>query len=582
MKNNMGSYPESQWTGWAYNGAAGSYSGYAQPPSYAAYLPESMELYSNQQSHLVHHQQMSRTTETKPRLSKEEVEVLEAEFQKNHKPNSSTKKALAESMRVDHARINNWFQNRRAREKKENNIREYAAKQKLEKDKTVAETGHYLDTDRYIDRVASSAPFPDPRRPSIKSEYTDGSPSADLATPEHDSETSQSDACSSPDMSLHATPDRALSFDSCNAGVEYFSLKPEVIGSKSAFISDSTGEFLSLGEPNPQIPSAGLQYPDFDQFPQLIMPNDDCELTPSYSQQCFPGSAGVSPASAQGSYPQYSEQEFDENHAGANGGSQRSLKSPPSMDIASRRNRRPPHLAINASRSYSAGVPRTAVDMGRRTDVGSSMRRVASATGTVRISKPSGTPRSPFFDRSHEVLIQLNRPPSFSGATPTIAPPTPNTPVVLNQQGMCEVNASCALSLNEKGSLDLAVHDPTLRTPPTTPGIIEHMFTVNSAYDVPVSDEPLVTPGLGSFPSDFEVPGVSNQVPNYITNGCSSQPQTPSYTPHMGPNYFGYSGGNAEYNWSDPSGSAKSSPGQSHQQVQFMNMTPSSFNHVEK
>jgi hypothetical protein len=49
---------------------------------------------------------MSRTTETKPRLSKEEVDILEAEFQKNHKPNSTTKKALAESMRVDNARIN--------------------------------------------------------------------------------------------------------------------------------------------------------------------------------------------------------------------------------------------------------------------------------------------------------------------------------------------------------------------------------------------------------------------------------------------------------------------------------------------
>lgn len=49
---------------------------------------------------------MSRTTESKPRLSKEEVEILEAEFQKNYKPSSTTKKALAESMRVDNARIN--------------------------------------------------------------------------------------------------------------------------------------------------------------------------------------------------------------------------------------------------------------------------------------------------------------------------------------------------------------------------------------------------------------------------------------------------------------------------------------------
>ncbi|KAH7170674.1 hypothetical protein EDB81DRAFT_753166 [Dactylonectria macrodidyma] len=577
MKNNMGSYSHPQWTGcgWAYTGNAGSYSGYPQPHSYAAYLPESMELYNSQQSHLVHHQQMSRTTETKPRLSKEEVEVLEAEFQRNHKPNSSTKKALAESMRVDHARINNWFQNRRAREKKENNIREYAARQKLEKDKVATETGQCPDSDRYSDRVASSAPFPDPRRLSALGEAIDVSPSADLTTPEHDSETSQSDACSSPDMSLHASPERALSFDSCSAGVEYFSLKTDV-DPKPVFISDSTSNFLSLGETNPPIQTTSLPYPSFDQYPQLVVPNTEDEATPSFSQQCFTASAGLSPTSAQDSYAHYSEPDFDEDNVDPSGTSQQPLKSPPSMDIATRRNRRPPHLAISASRSYTAGVPRTAVDMGRRGEIGSSMRRVASATGTGRISKASGTPRSPFFDRSHEALMQLNRSPSFSGTTPTIAPPTPNTPIVLNQQG--EIDPSCVLSVDDK----LALHDPTLRTPPTTPGIMENMFTVNTTYDLPVSDEPLVTPGLGGFPGDFEVPGVSNQIPNYITNNCSSQPQTPSYTPQMGPNYFGYSGGNAEYNWSDPSASAKSSPGQTHRQVQFMNMTASSFNQLEK
>lgn len=104
---NMGSYHQPQWSGWGYHGAANQYPRYSQQlPSYAAYLPESMELYNAHQGHLLHHHQMSRTTETKPRLSKEEVEILEAEFQKNHKPNSSTKKALAESMRVDNARIN--------------------------------------------------------------------------------------------------------------------------------------------------------------------------------------------------------------------------------------------------------------------------------------------------------------------------------------------------------------------------------------------------------------------------------------------------------------------------------------------
>ncbi|KAK7421916.1 hypothetical protein QQX98_001910 [Neonectria punicea] len=579
MKN-TGSYPQAQWSGWAYDGSASAFAGYAQLPSYAAYLPESMELYDSQQSHLVHPQQMSRTTETKPRLSKEEVEVLEAEFQKNHKPNSSTKKALAESMRVDNARINNWFQNRRAREKKENNIREYAAKQQLEKDKTTTESGHHSDSDRYSDRVVSSAPFPDPRRPSIKSDATDLSLSGELSTPEHDSETSQSDACSSPDVSVQATPDHSLTFDVGIVKAESFSLQQES-DSKAPFIPDPTGGFLTLTETTPRIQSNGLPYHTYGQFPQLVIPDDLGEATPSYSQQCFPESIGLSPNSVQDSYSQYSESDFDENSVDTGVAPQPSLKSPPSMDIASRRNRRPPHLAISASRSYSAGVPRTGGDMGRRADVGNSMRRVASATGTVRISKPSGTPRSPFFDRNSEALFQLNRSPGFTGAA-TIAPPTPNTPLVLTQPGLCDVNQPCMLSVDEKFSLDITVHDPTLRTPPTTPGLMDNMFTLDSAYDMSVSDEPLVTPGLGNFPSDFEVPCVSTHVPNYITNGCSSQPQTPSYTPQMGPNYFGYSGGNAEYNWSDPSVSAHSSPGQSHRHVQFMNMTPSNFTQVEK
>lgn len=49
---------------------------------------------------------MPKSGESKPRLAKAEVEQLEAEFQKNHKPNSSVKKGLAEHMRVDIARIN--------------------------------------------------------------------------------------------------------------------------------------------------------------------------------------------------------------------------------------------------------------------------------------------------------------------------------------------------------------------------------------------------------------------------------------------------------------------------------------------
>lgn len=102
----MGTFSQPQWPSWAYSGLEETFSPYTQLPNYPTYLADSMETYQNHHNrHLVHHH-MSRATESKPRLSKDEVEVLEAEFQKNHKPSSSTKKALAESMRVDNARIN--------------------------------------------------------------------------------------------------------------------------------------------------------------------------------------------------------------------------------------------------------------------------------------------------------------------------------------------------------------------------------------------------------------------------------------------------------------------------------------------
>ncbi|KAF7555635.1 hypothetical protein G7046_g6491 [Stylonectria norvegica] len=580
---NMGSYSQAQWPGWAYNGDNNPYASYAQLPSYAAYLPESMELYNAHQRQLVRHHHMSRTTETKPRLSKEEVEVLESEFQKNHKPNSSTKKSLAESMRVDNARINNWFQNRRAREKKENNIREYAAKQKLEKDNATSESGGHSDNDRHNDLVASSAPFPDIRRP-LRHHTREASLSSDLGTPEQDSETtetSQSDdfaAYSSPDASLQESPETSLILDDVgDIKAEYFSPDQDD-EARDIYVHNSSREFLSMPEATHHMRSDELSLSQFPSYPQLVIPNDAGETTPSFSRHGFSGSHGNS---VQEHFAQYHDSDYEDSNLVSvdSRSSMMSLKSPASIDIASRRNRRPPHLAINASRSYSAGVPRTGVDFGRRADTGNSMRRVASATGTVRISKVCGTPRSPFFDRNSEALYQLNRSPKFTGPTGTIAPPTPNTPVVLNQQGLCEATT---MSMDGKFSSDLAMHDPTLRTPPTTPGLLDNIFTMDSAYDMTVSDEPLVTPGFGSFPTDFEIPGMSSTVPNYISNGCSSQPQTPLYNAQMGPTYFGFPGGNAEYNWSDASTSERSSPGQSQRHVQFMNMTPSNFTHVEK
>ena len=47
-----------------------------------------------------------RTNETKPRLGKDEVDILEREFKKNSKPTTQMKRQFAEDMGVELARIN--------------------------------------------------------------------------------------------------------------------------------------------------------------------------------------------------------------------------------------------------------------------------------------------------------------------------------------------------------------------------------------------------------------------------------------------------------------------------------------------
>lgn len=54
----------------------------------------------------IHSEDFPDRNDTKPRLAKQEVELLERHFQENHKPPSSLKRQLAESMGVQVCRIN--------------------------------------------------------------------------------------------------------------------------------------------------------------------------------------------------------------------------------------------------------------------------------------------------------------------------------------------------------------------------------------------------------------------------------------------------------------------------------------------
>ncbi|KND95235.1 Diencephalon/mesencephalon homeobox protein 1-B [Tolypocladium ophioglossoides CBS 100239] len=560
----MGPFSQSQWPSWTYSGLGDPFSGYAQVSNCPAYLADSMETYQNHNRHLVHHHQLSRTTESKPRLSKEEVEVLEAEFQKNHKPSSSTKKALAESMRVDNARINNWFQNRRAREKKENNIREYEAKQRLEKEKAGAESGHQFESTRHCDLVASSAPFPEPRMNFGSRADASQSPSVQsvLETASETTEPSQSDDSDSPrpvkTEPVKTEPVDFSNIDASSVGSDldddmmsdelpeqidgYFNLTDACVG-----MSVKGPEPLSLVDAK----ASGQLFSGYQSFMSPHSVQRDTEaLDQSFTTAALPQ---LSPL-------------VDDTQP----------KPSQPIDIASRRNRRPAPLAIVGGRSQSSYSPRTATDFDRRGDRTSPMRRVASAAGSVRIKKPAATPRSPFYDAS----FQSRRSPSTTGPVGSGAPPTPDTPITLHQQGL--VDGTVRYSLDSKYmSADPALRDPTLRTPPTTPGFMDSLFNISSTYGMSISEETLIAPGISRLPGGFEMSSMTGGVSGFIDNAsnCSRQNETSLLSSQMGSTYFNFMGANPDYNWSDASTSTSSSPEHHTQRGGYMIMPTTNFSH---
>ncbi|KAM0279498.1 hypothetical protein ACHAQH_004559 [Verticillium albo-atrum] len=549
----------------------------------------------------------ARTTETKPRLAKDEVDKLEREFQRNHKPNSSLKKQLAEEMRVDIARINNWFQNRRAKAKQEKRTQENEARRQSEQavdqpNQDVVKE-YYPEDDHHDDLRPSAAPFPSVDS-SASPEATDA---ADRPLNEIHGLTVDSESDSaSPTSSTFQAPEQNLNdFSSTTDSMFYPSQSP------CDFSSIASAEMPEQQGPGPLTLSIPTHYsataPDssttssYAGFQSMSSGVDIEDSMSSFASRY--GSVNLEEAQARSADAiKFEHLSPDSAQSPMSGIPSLHFKSPP-MDIASRRNtKRPAQLGTGCMRSFSynqAGM-KTGMDMPRRSELPSPMRRVASATGSLPrgIQKPvSATPRSPmYFDRNQEnLLLQMAaRTPVAPVPHCSAAPPTPNTPVIVDSQAIREHTVSSSASEEDKrytyqGGLPSAQFhmDPTMRTPPDTPGLMSNfsgiMFPNNhlqTTFDYSgVSDEPLVTPGLGGFEAEFPV--MSASLPSYVAPNCGSQPSTPSYpSTNIGPAFFpSFQGGNAEYNWCDAS--LKASPGQSRaRNFQFTNMTAQDF-HAE-
>lgn len=264
------------------------------------------------------------------------------------------------------------------------------------------------------------------------------------------------------------------------------------------------------------------------------------------------------------------------------------LQSPPAIDLAGRRKR--PGLALSGIRSLSSG-PALGMDVSRRAvDPGSPMRRAAPATGIPCQRLRRFPSRGVMPDWRQESLLQAARPPTAASPFCSIAPPTPDTPVVATHQSR-EATASSSSSEEERSLLAYqatglasgqhSALDQSLTTPPATPVGLGDMFTnsigTTLGYHAPADDSFLAT-GMEAYSlrnGDFPLPP-------YVSDGYISQPSTPQAHP-MSTGYYAALPirNNAEYNWADATAmvSTKSSPNASQRrQIQFSNFTPQDFN----
>ncbi|KAL2146681.1 hypothetical protein VTI28DRAFT_2831 [Corynascus sepedonium] len=568
------------------------------------------------------HIHLSKPAEPKPRLAKDEVELLEREFAKNQKPSSSTKRELAEKMGVEVPRINNWFQNRRAKEKQIKKTAEFEAQQARERaaseaksigdrdQGTAGELCHGSSQNQNQNQHAglSAAAFGGRDETSTQDDRARDSPACsdtDSFVPiKHEPSTHQAHSPASREVegpmagygthNQHAL-DQQTTFPYRPAGTNAVGCLPH-----PTFGTHPHHDGMGIGEAGAFSPYAEQDYfstPSASQFPsEMAISNasvaaDTPLLRHHVSAESLAQSEVMSPASLAGSSPSTVPD-------------LRFKSPPPPADIAGRRkSRRPAPLGLSSLRAGSG--PKTGIEVPRRADTVSPMRRISSATGSLygRVQKTfvgSGGPRSPFAtDRNREVLLQsLQEAQAPAMAVPVTAEMTAEG-MLSSAMEDCEVGTNASEDdhgYHSFGSLGTASGiplynntEPTIKSPPGTPGLQiglpENYFSTSNgqSWMYAPQDEPLPTPSLCSHGGSELEFSVAPHASGYI----SSQPVTPSLPPTMGPTYTGYFAhgmGQMEYQFPDAypaESSARSSPVVPPRSKQFQfaqNVTPQDFN----
>jgi murein DD-endopeptidase MepM/ murein hydrolase activator NlpD len=563
--------------------------------------------------------------DTKPRLAKVEVDILEREFQKHPKPSTQVKRQLAGNMNVDISRINNWFQNRRAKRKQEQKQEDFDARKKRDalgcsepSSPDYFNPSEYFEDTEFHPMQQSPASFTMLKGPppiSYNPQYTDPTAASieslertmvpAQAAPQHQEfnggfaehdEAIPTDFGGSLQFNGFANGDRAQ-FPSSDGPLTHFDGTPtylygaELTNDAHNVPTQPESKFMSsqASVPTPFNPYA-VSSESETVGPHPVMTTFPSQLLPT---QLHSGSDDQSPETNNDSnMPNI----FRYESTDSNGSSQSpppassilKFKSLPPADIAARRKKvRPAALVPAALRSRSYMGPKTvsqAEGLLRPAESPSSspMRRIVSAGGNMnvmsgRVQKAGTTSaqRSPlkvqgfgdvgsFIERNYQNIRQ----PLTAGTSlnSSLAPPTPMSPreremvpplergKTSSSTSSVEGRTSFVFNAGVPGCFTTVDMDQNLASPPGTPqvakmpgNLVENGWYTGYGlsekdwqYDVP--DEPLFTPGHGSFQLDSQMPQ-----PAYISS--ASQPVTPAFGQFNSSYLFGH--GSPQYSLSN-------------------------------
>ncbi|PQE11123.1 homeobox domain-containing protein [Rutstroemia sp. NJR-2017a BVV2] len=429
----------------------------------------------------------TKTNETKPRLGKEEVDILEREFKRNPKPTTQTKRGFAEQMNVDLARINNWFQNRRAKRKQEKKQEAYEAGQVQdalgfsEPSSPEYFQNNYMADNQVLSMQSTSTPFslngPPPATAPYNPQYHDPTTAsleslqrtmaaAQAASSTHDFSGGYVSHDGLPfggSLSLHDPShlDRAQ-FPSVSSSLGHFDASHFGFQSNyqdSLFNAAVQSEISDSGNtPTPFTTFADVENAgslSMQSFPSQLIPQSFTEALALRPHESNDGQASENSNEATPSLGfQYESPESAESSLSPPPASSLFKSPPPPTDLAARRKKvhvKPAALGTDTMRSRPSLGPRTVSQAeGFRRQVASPlpspMRRIVSAggnrnvlSGRVQKQGVESAQRSPInlggFENVDSFVEQnyhhIRLPPSLtagSSLNSSLAPPTPMSP----------------------------------------------------------------------------------------------------------------------------------------------------------